>query len=255
MQKIKICQAILSGAAALCFYTVPVLAAVPADTNYAEEAIEAGSNTPIPEAAAAAAAKTAAGTAAADTASTAANTAKAATAADSKTKPTASSAKKAAVTAKPTKPAELPLPSLPNPIQEFSSLADLTSALGFSPLALPENSTFTAASFLKIDAALADIRYTAPPEKDGAAAQTLCLRSAKRTDWTETDVSGIHGVNWWPYFIGRTNVFIAQMPDGSYAARWCNAHYLFAMQAAMEGNATLQLLSTLINTTEASYTN
>ena len=122
------------------------------------------------KAAAAAAAKTAAGTAAADTASTAANTAKAATAADSKTKPTASSAKKAAVTPKP---AELPLPSLPNPIQEFSSLADLTSALGFSPLALPENSTFTATAFLKIDATLADIRYTAPAEKDGTAAQTL----------------------------------------------------------------------------------
>ena len=253
MQKMKICQAILSGAAALCFYTVPVLAAVPADTNYAEEAIEAGSNTPIPEAVVAVTAKTAAGTAAAtaDTASTAANTAKAVTAADSKTKPTASSAKKAAVTPKP---AELPLPSLPNPIQEFSSLADLTSALGFSPLALPENSTFTATAFLKIDATLADIRYTAPAEKDGTAAQTLCLRSAKRTDWTETDISGIYGVNWWPQFIGRTNVFIAHLPDGSYAARWCNAHYLFAMQAATDGDQALQLLSALINTTEASYT-
>ena len=56
MQKMRLGQAILSGAVALCFYTVPALAAVPADTNYAEEAIEAGSNTPIPEAAAAAAA-------------------------------------------------------------------------------------------------------------------------------------------------------------------------------------------------------
>ena len=253
MQKMRLGQAILSGAVALCFYTVPALAAVPADTNYAEEAIEAGSNTPIPEAVVAVTAKTAAGTAAAtaDTASTAANTAKAVTAADSKTKPTASSAKKAAVTPKP---AELPLPSLPNPIQEFSSLADLTSALGFSPLALPENSTFTATAFLKIDATLADIRYTAPAEKDGTAAQTLCLRSAKRTDWTETDISGIYGVNWWPYFISRTNVFVAQLPDGSYAARWSNAHYLFAMQAATDGDQALQLLSALINTTEASYT-
>ena len=65
MQKMRLGQAILSGAVALCFYTVPALAAEPADTDYAEEAIEAGSNAPIPEAVVAVTAKTAAGTAAA----------------------------------------------------------------------------------------------------------------------------------------------------------------------------------------------
>ena len=146
--------------------------------------------------------------------------------------------------------------TLPNPIHAYETLDALQADLGFMPLTMPEDLGLTPTARLRIDATLADLRYTGPqPQNAKQVQQTFCLRSAKRTDWSETDISGIYSVNWWPEAIHRTNVFFATNDTGAQAARWGNAHYLFSVEAAgMTDTDFHALVTRLTQITEANYT-
>ena len=144
------------------------------------------------------------------------------------------------------------LVGMPNPMVAYASISAMQDTLGFPPLTLPE-SLYTCTNRFVIAKTTADLRYTS---RDTQNPSTYCIRSARQTAFPSSqDISGMCGFTWWPHFISRTNVFIAQTGTDSYAARWSNDQYLFSAAAdhVSEADFNDEILR-LVSTTEEDYT-
>ncbi len=129
--------------------------------------------------------------------------------------------------------AQNPAVVMPNPMKGYDTVAEAKAAAGFTPLYLPSMTGYHVSQVWVIAGDTIDIEYTA----DGQIATKFRLRTARCTELTNDNISGIYGVKWYAQDIQSIPVNIAQVPAESkaypdgYAAHWTYNNMLFSISA------------------------
>lgn len=122
---------------------------------------------------------------------------------------------------------------MPNPMKAYDSVAEAKAAAGFQPLYLPSMTGYHVSHVWVIAGDTIDIEYTA----DGKIATKFRLRTARCTELSNDNISGIYGAKWEKQTIGGLPVSVAQVPaerktyPEGYAAHWTYNNMLFAVSA------------------------
>ena len=129
--------------------------------------------------------------------------------------------------------AQSPAIGMPNPMKGYDTVAEAKAAAGFTPLYLPSMTGYHVSQVWVIAGDTIDIEYTA----DGQIATKVRLRTARCTELTNDNISGIYGAKWKKQDIQGIPVNIALVPsetgvypDG-YAAHWTYNNMLFSISA------------------------
>ena len=113
---------------------------------------------------------------------------------------------------------------IPNPIKNYSSFAEITRAVNFTPLYIPKKSGYTITSMLTINN-LAEIRYSRKWEPS----VSLHMRTYKRAPGEELkDISGVNGVKWRINVVDDVTVYIAKIDENKHVAAWAVGNYTFS---------------------------
>ncbi len=124
---------------------------------------------------------------------------------------------------KPVEVVEPPV-EIPNPIKNYSSFAEITQAVNFTPLYIPKKSGYTITSMLTINN-LAEIRYSRKWEPS----VSLHIRTYKRAPGEELkDISGVNGVKWRINVVDDVTVYIAKIDENKHVAAWAVGNYTFS---------------------------
>ena len=135
---------------------------------------------------------------------------------------------------------------MPNPMVEYSSVAEAAQAAGYYPLSLSELTGYQAEHIYVIAGDLIDIRY-ARIRNDSAK---LLVRTAPVILMQDDDISGVYGATWKKVTLRGIPVSIAEVKaeDGKttdYAAHWTVGDYLFAVQS--EGLSYAAFMAALLD--------
>ena len=129
--------------------------------------------------------------------------------------------------------AQSPAIGMPNPMKGYDTVAEAKAAAGFTPLYLPSMTGYHVSQVWVIAGDTIDIEYTA----DGQVSTKFRLRTARCTELTNDNISGIYGAKWKKQDIQGIPVNIALVPsetgvypDG-YAAHWTYNNMLFSISA------------------------
>ena len=126
-----------------------------------------------------------------------------------------------------------PAVGMPNPMKNYDTVAEAKAAAGFQPLYLPSISGYHVSQVWVIGGDVIDIEYMA----DGKTNAKFRLRTARCTELTNDNISGIYGAKWKPEKVAGQEVSIARIPAESraypdgYAAHWTYNNMLFAINA------------------------
>ena len=119
---------------------------------------------------------------------------------------------------------------MPNPMRPYKTVADAKTAAGFQPLYLPSLSGYHVNQVWVIAGDVIDIEYYSDSQKDAK----FRLRTARCTELTNDNISGIHGATWKKENINGLPVFVTESTGKtdkavSYAAHWSYNNMLFSV--------------------------
>ena len=131
---------------------------------------------------------------------------------------------------------------LPNPMVSYDTVSDAKAAAGFTPLYLPSMTGYHVSQVWVIAGDIIDIEYTA----DGQIATKLRLRTARCTELTNDNISGIYSAKWKKQDILGIPVNIALLPTetNGCAAHWTYNNMLFSISAENIGTPEFMHLLT-----------
>ncbi len=119
---------------------------------------------------------------------------------------------------------------MPNPMVAYNTVAEAKIAAGFQPLYLPSISGYHVNQVWVIGGDVIDIEY----KSDNQPVGEFRLRTARCTELTNDNISGIYGATWNKETINGLSVAIAEIPEQnnrpvSYAAHWMYNNMLFSV--------------------------
>ena len=125
--------------------------------------------------------------------------------------------------------AERPV-GMANPMVAYDTVAAAKTAAGFQPLYLPSITGYHVNQVWVIGGDLIDIEYCS----DSQPAGKFRLRTARCTEHTNDNISGIYGATWNTEKMNGLSVAIAELVDHnnnsvSYAAHWTHNNMLFSV--------------------------
>ena len=111
-----------------------------------------------------------------------------------------------------------------NPVKNYSSFAEITQAVNFTPLYIPKKSGYTITSMLTINN-LAEIRYSRKWEPN----VSLHIRTYKRAPGEELkEISGVNGAKWRINVVDDVTVYISKIEENKHVAAWAVGNYTFS---------------------------
>ena len=119
---------------------------------------------------------------------------------------------------------------MPNPMVSYNTVAEAKAEAGFQPLYLPSISGYHVNQVWVIGGDVIDIEYCSDNQPVGK----FRLRTARCTELTNDNISGIYGATWNKEKINGLSVAIAEiyyekdMPI-DYAAHWTHNNMLFSV--------------------------
>ena len=119
---------------------------------------------------------------------------------------------------------------MPNPMVSYNTVAEAKAEAGFQPLYLPSISGYHVNQVWVIGGDVIDIEYYSDSQKDAK----FRLRTARCTELTNDNISGIHGATWNKENINGIPVFVTESSGKtdkavSYAAHWSYNNMLFSV--------------------------
>ena len=119
---------------------------------------------------------------------------------------------------------------MPNPMVAYDTVAEAKDVAGFQPLYLPSISGYEVNKVWVIGGDLIDIEYVSDNEPAGK----FRLRTARCTELTNDNISGIYGATWNKEKINGLSVAIAEISYEKdmpiyYAAHWTYNNMLFSV--------------------------
>lgn len=115
---------------------------------------------------------------------------------------------------------------------EYEVVEQAEKAVGFKPLDMPEGVPYRQLKLISINGKTVEATYERIEgmweSKDSVKAQ-FTIRSAKRADVKNDDVSGIYGLNWTETTIAGMKVYKTQLSRLSWIVRWTQGDYAFSV--------------------------
>ncbi len=134
-----------------------------------------------------------------------------------------------------------------NQMTEYEVIEQAAKAVGFQPLDLPEGVPYRQIKLIAINNKTVEVTYERIQglweTKDSVRAQ-FTVRTARRSDVKNDDVSGIYGLTWEEADIAGLKVYKTQLSKLSWIIRWTQGDYAYSVMGRFIDEATYNELMT-----------